>query len=292
MSAASAGSSPSGALSHRWSGLLGIKRLKALDQALEGEAALAELAERFSRLHRLLLKAPRQHLVVGEDAHREAILASLRANGSTNGGVRGFSPAPVASTVREAWATNTQVSFCAKAYPTIAANHPDAAALTVLGDFLRNGFLHGAIREQGGAYGAGAGYSSDTGAFRFFSYRDPRLIETLADFDRAVSWLLDEKHAPRMLEEAILGVISRIDRPDSPAGEAISAFYETLNGRTPEQRRRFRERVLRVTLDDLDRVAAAYLVPERASIAVVSDARTLDGTLKQYPALGLTLYHL
>ena len=58
-------------------------------------------------------------------------------------------------------------------------------ALMILGGFLRNGFLHRAIREQGGAYGGGAGYDSNACAFRFFSYRDPRLAETFADFKKS-----------------------------------------------------------------------------------------------------------
>ena len=43
----------------------------------------------------------------------------------------------------------------------------------------------------------------------------------------------------------------------------------------PEQRRAFRQGVLQVTLDDLKRVGATYLDPERASIAVISDADAL-----------------
>ena len=49
--------------------------------------------------------------------------------------------------------------------------------------------------------------------------------ETLDDFDNAVRWLLDGKHEWRLVEEAILGVISSIDKPGSPAGEAKDAFY-------------------------------------------------------------------
>jgi Zn-dependent M16 (insulinase) family peptidase len=59
----------------------------------------------------------------------------------------------------------------------------------VLGGFLRNGFLHRAIREQGGAYGGGASHDAGIAAFRFYSYRDPRHAATLADFDAALDWL-------------------------------------------------------------------------------------------------------
>jgi Zn-dependent M16 (insulinase) family peptidase len=188
--------------------------------------------------------------------------------------------------VREAWATSTQVNFCARAYPTVPLQHEDSAALMVLGNFLTNGFLHRAVREQGGAYGSGAGYDSDTGGFRFFSYRDPRLAETLDDFDNALAWLRDETHEHRELEEAILGIISAIDRPESPAGEAVKTYFGILHGRTPEQRRAFREKVLAVTLDDLRRVGEAWLNPEQASTAVVSDPKTLE---QAAPSLGLAV---
>ncbi len=278
MAAASAGISPVAALSHRWEGLRGLQGLKALDATLDNERALAALATRLEHLGGLLKAAPRQLLVVSEPEREQDIATALTrcwqpyANPPTTAGLR---LEPVAFQVRQGWSASTQVNFCAKAYPTVAPNHPDAPVLQVLGDFLRNGYLHRAIREQGGAYGAGAGYHSDSGAFRFFSYRDPRLAETLADFDRSLEWLQATDHPALCLEEAILGVIAAIDRPGSPAGEAVTAFFGNLFGRTPAQRRTFRQRVLQVTRDDLKRVTATYLQPQRASVAVVSDADTL-----------------
>jgi Zn-dependent M16 (insulinase) family peptidase len=179
--------------------------------------------------------------------------------------------APLRSVTRQLWQTNTQVNFCAKAYPTVPVDHPDAAALTVLGGFLRNGYLHSTIREQGGAYGGGASQDSNIAAFRFYSYRDPRLTATLDDFDASLQWLHQNEHDPEQLEQAILGVIGSMDKPGSPAGEAKQDFHNNLFGRTPEQQRRFRARVLAVTLDDLISVAQKYLQPELASIAIVTN---------------------
>ncbi|MCK5924135.1 MAG: insulinase family protein, partial [Methylococcales bacterium] len=161
-----------------------------------------------------------------------------------------------------------------QAYPTVPATHADAAALTVLGPFLRNGYLHRAIRETGGAYGGGASQDADTASFRFYSYRDPRLTETLADFDASIDWLKTTQHNPRELEEAILNVISGIDKPGSPAGEARSAYQATLFGRTAELRQAFRQRILGVTLGDLQRIGNAYFSPEKASVGVVTSAAT------------------
>jgi hypothetical protein len=152
--------------------------------------------------------------------------------------------------------------------------HADAAALSVLGGFMRNGYLHTAIREQGGAYGGGASHDTNIAAFRFYSYRDPRLVETLADFDAAIDWVLDKEHDERQLEEAILGVIGSIDKPGSPAGEARAAFHNNLHGRTREKNQLFRQRVLEVTLEDLKRVTRTYLKDGEASTAVITSAAT------------------
>ncbi len=292
MTAASAGMGPCGALAQRWSGLEGITIIKALDKALENPSKLNEFASRLERVRDILTHAPRQLLVVSEEPQHTPIRRTLETQWGqsklSDEPSTQFRHIPVQETVKQAWTTNTQINFCAKAYPTVAQNHSDAPALQVLGPFLRNGYLHRAIREQGGAYGTGASYNNDTSAFRFFSYRDPRLEATLIDFDRALQWLHTEQHKPRLLEEAILGVISDIDRPDSPAGEAIGTFFSTLHGRPPKQRWQFRQQVLHVTLEDLQRVAQTYLQPSFASTAVISN----DNMLKQPHDLGLEIHKL
>lgn len=273
MSAACSGMSPSANLSHRLGGLVGIATLKALDNSLDDEAQLARFAEQLAQIHQHIVQAPKQFLLVGEDEHLDhyaQILQQRWVEETPAETFTSFTLPAVSETVREAWITNTQVNFCAKAYPTVPSDHPDAAALSVLGGFLRNGYLHRAIREQGGAYGGGASQDNNIAAFRFYSYRDPRLTETLADFDAALTWLQETTHEWQAVEEAILGVISSMDKPASPAGEAKQTYQAELFGRTREKRELFRNRVLQVTAADLQRVAATYLAPERASIAVLT----------------------
>ena len=140
----------------------------------------------------------------------------------------------------------------------------------MLGRYLQDGFLHGEIREKGGAYGSGAGYDPDACVFRIFSYRDPRTLATLADFDAALDWFAGDRD-PRRLEESILGTIRALDQPRSPSGEAERAFFNVLYGRDDAFRAALRDQVLAVTHEALQRVAAAYLDPSRACLGVISN---------------------
>lgn len=278
MSAASSGMSPTAAIDHQFSGLAGIQSVKALDESLSHNGNLAKYAISLSQLHQLILAAPKQLLLIAE-AHKlaecqQSIAQLWTGQNHTNSQL--FQPELVRNQTKQLWVANTQVNFCAKAYPTVTISHPDAAALTVLGGFLRNGFLHRVIREQGGAYGGGASQDSAIAAFKFFSYRDPRLEETLNNFDQSIQWLLETDHEAEPLEQAILGVISSLDKPGSPAGEAKQAFHNTLFGRSPQQRREFRQRILQVSLDDLKRVTRQYLKPELASVAAITSPSNFE----------------
>ncbi|MBQ0797671.1 MAG: insulinase family protein [Porticoccaceae bacterium] len=277
MSAAAAKLSPGAEMGHRWGGLYAIKAIKTLDSALNDTAALETLSQQLQEIHQLVLQGQRQFLLVAEADKLADFEQGASGQLSTNSS-EGFTPfqrPSLCEPANQLWTTSTQVNFCARAYPTVPMEHPDAPALNVLGGFLRNGYLHTAIREQGGAYGGGAGQDNNSGAFRFYSYRDPRLEETLADFDQSLQWLASPpsgQHEWQQVEEAILGVISSIDKPGSPAGEAKQTFHAELSGRSRKKREQFRNRVLAVTLDDLLRVASTYLTPDKSSTAIITSA--------------------
>ncbi len=295
MAAASAGMSPLANINHQLSGLAGIKAIRALDEALNSPEELSAFADSLAELHSMVVSQPEQLLLIAEREKLDEVTAAINAGWKppttafTNAS---FSPAHLREQRQEMWVTNTQVNFVARAFPTVPTGHDDAAALTVLGGFLRNGFLHRAIREQGGAYGGGASQDSGVGAFRFYSYRDPRLEDTLADFDQSIHWMLEHPHEYRALEEAILGVIGSLDKPSSPAGEAKQHFHNLLFGRTHAQREEFRQRVLSVSMDDLRRVTETYLKPELASTAVITASSRLESSLELRERLGMSVHEL
>lgn len=292
MAAASSGFSPAAALQNQLRGLQAIQQLKQLDNELDQDVALEDLAEKFMRIHDQFRNTIDHLLVIGEADSQEQFCRDLESYwGNEQTTAKASSDLALPTTchaTRQMWLTSTQVNFCARAYPSVPPNHPDAAALDVLAVFLRNGYLHRAIREVGGAYGGGASHDSDNAVFRFYSYRDPRMKETLEDFDQALDWLQSDSHEWRQLEEAILGIFGVLDKPGSPAGEAKEAFYNELYGRNHEFRQQYRERVLNVTLADLQRVGAEYLQPDKAATAII----TSSSALKKYGDLGLDVFSL
>ena len=182
-----------------------------------------------------------------------------------------------------AWITGSQVCYCAEAFQSVPREHPDAPALSVLATVLRNGYLHTAIREKGGAYGAGATNDTSTNTFKFFSYRDPKCTETFSAFKDAVEWSktsITEQH----LEEAILGVVSSIDKPLSPVGEAKNDFNFNLENISTKERLEMRQRVINCSIEDLIRVNEKYLTKDSKKSILAGEAYREEAS-----SLGLTL---
>ena len=184
------------------------------------------------------------------------------------------------------WITGSQVCFCAEAFPSVDSMHEDAPALTILGTVLRNGYLHSAIREKGGAYGSGAAQDSNNKVFKFFSYRDPKCSETFEEFQKSRDWSLKEISAEQ-LEEGILGVISSIDKPLSPYGEAMSDFMSELDNKTQAERLLFRSRVKECTLSDLVRVSEKYLFNDSKKSVIAG-----ENFIKELTDLGFAIKNI
>ncbi|MFT6791613.1 MAG: Zn-dependent M16 (insulinase) family peptidase [Cellvibrionaceae bacterium] len=279
MKAAAANCSSAAYLSHKLMGLDSIETIKTIEQAMKA-GDHGHLKSQLECIHQSLYSADKTWLAICEDAHMNDLIQRMTENwpsqrlDSKTASI--FSPERVVkSTVQQAWITNSQVHFCARAYPTVPMSHPDAAALSVLGGVLRNGFLHRAIREQGGAYGGGASQDNGSASFCFYSYRDPRLTETLNDFDRAVDWLFEQTVSAQSIEESILGIIGSLDKPGSPAGEAKREFHAALTARNQEKREKFRQAIISVSTSDLERVTSTYLRREKASTAVITGSHGL-----------------
>lgn len=274
MGVAASGVSAISQLTYKVSGLPSLLRLRELVKSLEDESKLNKVCSELAALYSKINKAESKHVLVADQSSVSGAVQQLSSQWMDTKAAQEelFSLAPYSARVKQAWVIPAQTNFCAKVFPTVNASHPDAPALSILAGVLKNGFLHTAIREQGGAYGGGASQDSAGSAFKFYSYRDPRVSGTYDDFNRCMDWFAKENHGYEALEQSILGVISGIDKPSSPAGEAKQAFHNNLQGRTPEWRNEFRQKILSVTQGDLERVANTYFVEEKASYGALLHA--------------------
>jgi Zn-dependent M16 (insulinase) family peptidase len=80
------------------------------------------------------------------------------------------------------------------------------------------------------------------------------------------------------VDEAVLNVVSAMDKPGSPAGEAKKAFYQELYGRTHAKRMAYRQAVLNADVAQLQAVAQRYLnaQPTRAVVTQSSQSELLS----------------
>lgn len=256
------------------SGFAGVRFIKELYQQTQDDADKIEmLAQDLNGIAQKIADASKQALVISDEQGIESSLNAVEQywgqDASSTSGSQ-FDLKASGKAVKQAWITSTQVNFCAMAYPAVPAGHKDAPKLAVLSACLRNGFLHTAVREKGGAYGGGASYNAESAGFVFYSYRDPRLMETFDDFARAKEWLMSSEATQAKVDEAILNVISAMDKPGSPAGEMKKAFYQKLYGRTYDVRMAYRQGVINTTVEELRDLADKYFHPNLASYAVLT----------------------
>lgn len=272
MSLAAAPLNKAANIANELGGLPQAKRLKHRLEAAQRDPALLTSALNDLYQH---IQSPNQALLVQDEALAAAHVASVNQRWQAGGDTS--SVFDWQNTEGDQyWMVDSQVNFCAWAIPTVTLDHADAAPLAVLGGVLRNGYLHTAIREQGGAYGAGATQDSSIACFKFYSYRDPRVEGTFDDYQSSIDWVLNKTAGENLVEQAVLGIIGSMDRPGSPAGEAKQSFHMDKTGRSRAIRQTFRERLLAVKWDDVLRVADHYLRNQPGHKAVVAPRGSED----------------
>ncbi|CAA17932.4 mitochondrial metalloendopeptidase [Schizosaccharomyces pombe] len=159
-----------------------------------------------------------------------------------------------------------QTYFAAKSCLGVPYTHPDGAPLQILSSLLTHKYLHGEIREKGGAYGAGLSYSGIDGVLSFFTYRDSDPIRSLSVFDEASEWATTHEFSQRDIDEAKLAVFQGID---SPVSESQKGMLYFVDGVTDEMLQNRRKQLLNVSANDLKAVAKKYLVNPKKSYTAV-----------------------
>lgn len=263
-------------------GAAGLSFYRWLRQQIQDEEGMREIAARLAALHAKIAVSP-AFVIVAAEAPCAAALSRLLAPAIPAAPRRlarpeAFAVEPLADTVLHAAA---QVNHCHAAWPAPKIGQAGAAACAVLAEWLTNEVLHRAIREEGGAYGAGASYDATAGIFRMISNRDPRLLGTYADFEGAIDWVLAADMTQESLEEAIICVVRDLDKPRPPYRQAMQSWSRKRLGITDRMRNQFRADVLQCTASELRAAATTWLhrqTPSRCAFA--GDAAVERGDMR------------
>jgi Zn-dependent M16 (insulinase) family peptidase len=261
-----------------------MRRLARLDaQELDGVIA------RLDEIRRILFRGEGLRIIVTCEAAmveplREllgGLVAALPPDGAAGDVVR---PAPL-EFAPEARVAPVPVAYNVRIYKTVRYTHPDAPALLVLSNYMRDTFLHRELREKGGAYGGYAQAGVANGTFYFGSYRDPNIVRTYDVFDQAVKWVIDGEIEAEPLKEAILSACSDVDPLESPDIKGRREATNRATGFTRQARERFKQRLLEVGAEDLKRVTKAYFLGVPAVQTTVAGADLVEEARKERPGL-------
>ena len=173
---------------------------------------------------------------------------------NTNELPKSASAAPRFAVVDEGLAASTQVFYVAKGLDLYARGYKYTAALAVVCNYISRSYLWDRVRVQGGAYGAFASGSRDTGLFAMASYRDPRFKETISVYDQLAQHLKSFDLDATELERLVIGTVGDFENYKLPDAEGRAKFGRTLSGESDEARQKLYEEILGTSVDDFRRL--------------------------------------
>lgn len=110
------------------------------------------------------------------------------------------------------------------------------------------------IRVKGGAYGCMSSFSR-IGEGYLVSYRDPNLEKTLEVYEGVVEYLKNFDVDERDMLKYVIGTISNIDQPMTPATKGERSMNLYMNHVSAEMIEKERKEILEATQEDIRRLA-------------------------------------
>lgn len=154
-------------------------------------------------------------------------------------------------------ATAGKVQYVAQGGNFIDHGFKHVGPMSVLETILRYEYLWIRIRVQGGAYGAFANFFDD-GNMIFCSYRDPNLVETYNVYKELPEYLRSFTLSDREMRKYIIGTMSGLDLPMTPALRGPRAMGIYFSGANIADKVEFRKQVIACKPEDI--VALADVV--------------------------------
>ena len=178
---------------------------------------------------------------------------------------------------REGIVIPADVSFAVMSGSLLPYGGAYSGAASVLGKVMTLGYLWGAIRVQGGAYGTGfrVGESGNAG---FHSFRDPNAARSLDCYREAVEFIRGLPGVMSDLTDFIIGAVADSERYMTPRQQGKEADGWYWKGISYEDRCQRRRELLSTTPDTLAALAEPLKkMTENAGICVIASQRLVDG---------------
>ena len=245
---------PAGVVREALSGVGFYRFLKELLASFDERAC--ELSAKLAELSRRLFTDGGCTLSFGGD---EAALAAFREASSPFGGAAAAPvlTVPAPEDGHEAFVVASDVTYTACGWDRRLLGESYGGAWLLASRILSYDFLWTEVRVKGGAYGAGF-QTTRSGSSRFYSYRDPRIDETVERFRTSGDWLAGVFNPTESeMDGYVVSTVASLDAP-AKARELLrrqDGLY--FSGATLEDRARVREEVRAAGIDDVRALASS-----------------------------------
>ncbi|CUX39369.1 insulinase family protein [Clostridium sp. C105KSO13] len=150
--------------------------------------------------------------------------------------------------------TSSKVQYVARVGNFIDHGAVYNGALQILKVILSYDYLWQNLRVKGGAYGCMSSFNR-IGEGYFISYRDPNLKRTMEVYEGIVDYLKNFTVDERDMTKYIIGTISNIDRPMTPAAKGDRSMNLYMNHVTAEMIQKERMEILEADQEDIRRLS-------------------------------------
>lgn len=173
-----------------------------------------------------------------------------------------FTPSEVKTHKNEGITTAAQIQYVSRSGSFKEHGFDYSGTMAVLRVLLNYEYFWINIRVKGGAYGCMSQFSRD-GSCIFSSYRDPNLEETFDIFGNTADYLESFEASDRDMTKYVIGAISSIDTPLTPADEGMRSLRAYLSGLTYDRLQKDRDAILSCDVADIRSLAE----PVRAAMS-------------------------
>lgn len=154
----------------------------------------------------------------------------------------------------EGFKTSSKVQYVARVGNFIDGGASYHGALRILKVILGYDYLWQNIRVKGGAYGCMCSFNR-LGEGYLISYRDPNLEKTMEVYEGVVEYLKNFTVNDRDMTKYIIGTMSNMDRPKSPAAKGERSMYAYMCRLSEEMLQKERLEILDAGQEDIRKLA-------------------------------------